>query len=36
MEILVAIFLGAWLSGAGILGYWALKKDFDKVEGNKK
>jgi hypothetical protein len=28
MEIVIAIFLGAWLSTAACLGYMQLKKDF--------
>ena len=35
MEILVALFLGAWLSGAGIWGYLALKKDLEEQGGKK-
>lgn len=35
MEFLIALFLGVWLSGAGIWGYIALKKDFEE-QGSKK
>jgi hypothetical protein len=32
MEILIVVFLGAWLSVSGILGYIALKKDFKSTK----
>ncbi len=35
MEIIIAIFLGIWLSGAAILGYMQLKKDFDECKKGK-
>ena len=28
MEIAIVIFIGVWLSAAGVLGYFALRKDF--------
>ncbi len=28
MEIAIAVFLGCWIAGAGILAYRRLKKDF--------
>lgn len=31
MEIVIALFIGVWLSGAGILAYRQLKKDFQEV-----
>lgn len=35
MEIVIAVFIGAWLSGAGILAYNRLKKEF-KEEADRK
>ena len=32
-EILVAVFLAAWLIAAGLLSYKQLKKDYKEVEG---
>ena len=31
-EILVACFIGAWLTGAGIISYRRLKKDYENVQ----
>ena len=31
MEILIAVFLGAWLSVSGILAYKQIKKDFRDI-----
>ena len=30
MEIAIALFLGLWLSAAGIAAYICLKKDFER------
>ncbi len=36
MEIMIAVFLGAWLVGASMLGIWYLKKEYkDILEGDK-
>lgn len=33
MEIAIVIFIGVWLSAAGVLGYLALRRDFkDYIE----
>ena len=29
MEIVIALFLGGWLTLAGVLGYKQIKKDFE-------
>lgn len=31
-EILVACFIGAWLTLAGLLSYKRLKKDYEEIE----
>lgn len=36
MEIVITIFLGAWLSVASVLGYVRLKKDLQGDEEDKK
>lgn len=36
MEMIIAIFLGGWLVGAGVIGYRQLKKDFSDKGKNKK
>ena len=36
VEIFIAIFLGAWVSIAGIASYHTIKKDFDRIEKEKK
>ena len=28
MEIMIALFQGIWISGAGLLAYWWLRKEF--------
>ena len=28
MEIAIVVFIGVWLSAAGVLGYLALRRDF--------
>lgn len=33
VEIVIAVFLGVWLSGAAALGYVQLRKDFKKESG---
>ena len=37
MEYAIAIFVGVWISAAGILAYYRIKKDFADIEssGNK-
>lgn len=35
MEIVIAAFIGIWLSIAAILGYLQLKKDFTKESEDK-
>lgn len=32
MEFAIAVFLGAWLCAAGVMGYVKLKKEYDKEE----
>ncbi len=36
MEVVIAAFIGIWLSGAGVLAYRQLKKDFNGERGDKK
>ena len=38
MEIIIAVFIGAWIITAGLLAYVKLKKDYEqnKIEENKK
>ena len=28
MEFVIAVFVGVWISAAGILAYWRISKDF--------
>ena len=30
MEYVIAVFVGLWISAAGLLAYRRIKKDFDK------
>lgn len=32
MEYLIAVFLGLWVSVAGVISYFRLKKDFESDE----
>lgn len=32
MEYVIAIFVGVWISAAGILAYFRIKKDFADVD----
>lgn len=32
MEFAIAIFVGIWVSAAGLLAYWRVKKDFDEID----
>lgn len=35
MEYAIAIFVGLWISAAGILAYYRIKKDFDTDNNGK-
>ena len=35
MEYFIAIFVGVWVSAAGVLAYWRIKKDFSNVNNEK-
>lgn len=36
MEIVIALFLGGWLTLAGVLGYRQIKKDFEPYTDDKR
>ncbi len=35
MEYAIAIFVGVWISAAGLLAYYRIKKDFSDLEEKK-